>query len=148
MTLSWTDKKMLSQTRMVKAREFLEDAKGNFREGRVKTSINRSYYALLAAARSILILHGANTETHEGAVTMLSLKFVKTELLPIETVKTFKLLFSRRTDADYGDFDSADAADAEEAIRLASEAVEEIERLRTTLLQRDDLYINATEDKI
>jgi len=148
MTLSWTDKKMLSQTRMVKAREFLEDAKGNFREGRVKTSINRSYYALLAAARSILILHGANTETHEGAVTMLCLKFVKTELLPIETVKTFKLLFSRRIDADYGDFDSADAADAEEAIHLASEAVEEIERLRTTLLQRDDLYINATEDKI
>ena len=148
MTLSWADKKMLSQTRMVKAREFLEDAKGNFREGRVKTSINRSYYALLAAARSILILHGANTETHEGAVTMLCLKFVKTELLPIETVKTFKLLFSRRIDADYGDFDSADAADAEEAIHLASEAVEEIERLRTTLLQRDDLYINATEDKI
>jgi uncharacterized protein (UPF0332 family) len=147
-TLSWADKKMLSQTRMVKAREFLEDAKGNFREGRVKTSINRSYYALLSAARSILILHGANTETHEGAVTMLSLKFVNTALLPVETVKTFKLLFSRRTDADYGDFDSADAADAEEAIRLASGAVEEIERLRTTLLQRDQPYNNATEDKI
>ena len=148
MTLSWADNKILSQTRMVKAREFLEDAKGNFREGRVKTSINRSYYALLSAARSILILHGANTETHEGAVTMLSLKFVKTELLPVETVKTFKLLFSRRTDADYSDFDSSDAADAEEAIRLASGAVEEIERLRTTLLQRDQPYKNATEDQI
>ncbi|MBU4581994.1 MAG: HEPN domain-containing protein [Proteobacteria bacterium] len=148
MTLSWADKKILSQTRMVKAREFLEDAKGNFRERRVKTSINRSYYALLAAVRSILILHGANPETHEGAVTMLSLKFVRTELLPVETVKTFKLLFSRRTDADYGDFDSADAADAEEAIRLASEAVEEIEQLRTALLQRDEPYKNATEDKI
>ena len=87
MTLSWADKKILSQTRMVKAREFLEDAKENFREGRVKTSI-------------------------------------------------------------YGDFDSADAADAEEAIRLASEAVEEIEQLRTALLQRDEPYKNATEDEI
>jgi hypothetical protein len=48
MTLSWADKKILSQTRMEKAREFLEDAKGNFREGRVKISINRSYYALPA----------------------------------------------------------------------------------------------------
>jgi uncharacterized protein (UPF0332 family) len=148
MTLSWTDKKILSQTRMEKAREFLEDAKGNFREGRVKTSINRSYYALLAAARSILILCGVNPETHEGAVTMLSLKFVKTELLSVETVKTFKLLFSRRTDADYGDFDSADAADAEEAIRLASGAVEEIEQLRTVLLKKDDPYKNESEDKI
>ncbi len=148
MTLSWADKKILSQTRMVKAREFLEDAKGNFREGRVKTSINRSYYALLAAARSILILCGANPETHESAVTMLSLKFVKTDLLSVETVRTFKLLFSRWTDADYGDFDSTDAADAEEAIRLASGAVEEIERLRTTLLQRDEPDKNTTEDKI
>ena len=148
MTLSWTDKKILSQARMVKAREFLEDAKGNFREGRVKTSINRSYYALLAAVRSILILHGSNPETHEGAVTMLSLKFVKTELLPVETVKTFKLLFSRRADADYGDFDSTDAADAEEAIRLADEAVEEIERLRTALLHKDQPAENAAEDKI
>jgi uncharacterized protein (UPF0332 family) len=148
MTLSWTDKKILSQTRMEKAREFLEDAKGNFREGRVKTSINRSYYALLAAARSILILCGVNPETHESGVTMLSLKFVKTELLSVETVKTFKLLFSRRTDADYGDFDSADAADAEEAIRLASGAVEEIEQLRTVLLKKDDPYKNESEDKI
>ncbi|MBU2228270.1 MAG: HEPN domain-containing protein [Proteobacteria bacterium] len=148
MTLSWADKKMLSQARMAKAREFLEDAKGNFREGRVKTSINRSYYALLAAVRSILILHGSNPETHEGAVTMLSLKFVKTELLPVETVKTFKLLFSRRADADYGDFDSTDAADAEEAIRLADEAVEEIERLRTALLHKDQPAENAAEDKI
>jgi uncharacterized protein (UPF0332 family) len=148
MTLSWTDKKILSQTRMEKAREFLEDAKGNFREGRVKTSINRSYYALLAAARSILILCGVNPETHESGVTMLSLKFVKSELLSVETVKTFKLLFSRRTDADYGDFDSADAADAEEAIRLASGAVEEIEQLRTVLLKKDDPYKNESEDKI
>jgi len=31
---------------------------------------------------------------------------------------------------------------------LASEAVEEIERLRTTLLQRDQPAENATEDKI
>lgn len=135
MTLSWSDKKTISQVRMTKAREFLEDARGNFREGRVKTSINRSYYALLAAVRSILILHGSNPETHEGAVTMLSLKFIKPELLPVETVKTFKLLFSRRTDADYGDFDSADAADAKEAVRMAEEAVEEIERLRTALLK-------------
>ena len=148
MTLSWADKKILSQVRMTKANEFLEDAKGNYREGRFKTSINRSYYALLAAARSILILEGSNTETHEGAVTMLSLKFIKTERLSVGTVKQFKLLFSRRADADYGDFDSADAVDAAEAIRMAGEAMEDIERLRTALLQKDAPAVSATEDTI
>ena len=148
MTLSWADKKILSQVRMTKANEFLEDAKGNYREGRFKTSINRSYYALLAAARSILILEGSNPETHEGAITMLSLKFIKTERLSVETVKKFKLLFSRRADADYGDFDSVDAAEAEGAIHIAGEAMEDIERVRMALLQKDQPAVNVTEDKI
>jgi len=45
MTLEAGDKKSLSELRMSKAREFLEDARANFDEGRYKTSINRSYYA-------------------------------------------------------------------------------------------------------
>jgi uncharacterized protein (UPF0332 family) len=48
--------------------------------------------------RAILILEGANPETHEGAVTLLSLRFVKTRILPVDIVKKFKILLSRRTD--------------------------------------------------
>ena len=148
MTLSWADKKVLSQTRMSKAREFLEDAKANYRERRFKTSINRSYYALLAAARSILILQGSNPDTHEGAITMLSLKFIKPELLPVEIVKKFKVLFSRRADVDYGDFDATDATDAEESVRMAEEAMGAIEHLRMALLEKDPPSENISEDKI
>lgn len=89
---------------MAKARQFLEDARANLAEGRHKTAINRSYYAAFNDARSILILEGANPETHEGVITMLSLRLVKPGLLPVDVVKDFKVLLSRRTDADYGDF--------------------------------------------
>ncbi len=134
MTLEPQDKRSLSDVRMAKALEFLEDAQANLREGRHKTAINRSYYAALSAVRSILILEGANPETHEGAVTMLSLRLVRPGLLPIEVVKNFKLLLSRRTDADYGDFDTLDKADAEDAIRIVEGMVGTLERARKALL--------------
>ncbi len=56
MMLESQDKRDLSEMRMSKALEFLEDARANLREGRHKTAINRSYYAALSAVRSVLIL--------------------------------------------------------------------------------------------
>jgi uncharacterized protein (UPF0332 family) len=106
MTIEPKDKKSLSDVRMARAYEFLDDARATFEEGRHKTSINRSYYAVLSAARAILILEGVNPETHDGAATMLGLRFIRPGILPVEIAKNFKVLLSRRTDVDYGDFDT------------------------------------------
>lgn len=137
MTLTSQDRKNLSDIRMVKAYEFLEDAKANFNDKRYKTSINRSYYAALNAARSILILEGANPETHEGAFTMLSLRFIKTGLLPVDIIKKFKTLLARRTDVDYGDFETVDITDAEDSIKIAKELIEIIDKARNEMIKGD-----------
>jgi len=129
-TLEPKDKKSLSDLRMAKAYEFLEDARANYKDGRYKTSINRSYYAALNAARAILVLEGANPATHEGTTTMLSLRFVKTGLLPIDIIKKFKVLLSRRTDVDYGDFETLDKTDAGDSIRIAEEMIVAIDSIR------------------
>lgn len=62
MTLSRDDKIALSNLRMEKAIEFLEDARANYEEGRFRTSVNRAYYAALNAARALLILEGTNLQ--------------------------------------------------------------------------------------
>jgi len=134
MTLDSQDKQSLSDVRMIKAREFLEDAKANLREGRHRTAINRSYYASLSAVRAILILDGANPETHEGVITMLSLRFIKPGLLPVEVVKNFKVLLSRRTDVDYGDFDTIGQVDAEDSIKITIELIGLIEKSRQKMM--------------
>ena len=54
MNLEAQDKRNLSDARMLKALEFLDDARANLKEGRDKTAVNRSYYAALSAARAIL----------------------------------------------------------------------------------------------
>ena len=134
MILDPKDKRHLSDIRMAKAREFLADARATYEEKRLRTSVNRSYYAAVTAIRAVLILEGSNPETHEGAVTLLSLKFIKTGILPIETIKKFKILLSRRTDVDYGDFDTIDEKDAEDSLKDAEEIVEIIDEKRARLI--------------
>lgn len=135
MTLEPQDKKNLSDLRIDKAYKSLNDAKANFNEGRFETSVNRSYYAILAAIRSILILEGADPKTHDGAITMFSLRFVKTGILPKDHVKKFEILHSRRTDVDYGDLEIVEKADAEDSLKIAEEIIGEIDRVRKKLIE-------------
>ena len=81
----------------------------------------------------MLILEGVNPESHAGAVTMLSLHFIKTELLPITVVKHVKTLFSRREDVDYGDFGSITRDEAEDSVTRAEEALTAVDALRRRL---------------
>ncbi|NWF51482.1 MAG: HEPN domain-containing protein [Nitrospirae bacterium] len=119
---------------MAKAYEFLEDARANFKEGRYKTSINRSYYAVLNTARSLLILKGTNLQTHEGILTMLGLRFIKPGILSIDVFKKFKMLFSRRTNVDYRDFETIDKADAEDSIKTAENIIKLMDKLRKKII--------------
>lgn len=133
MTLDVKEKKALSEIRTAKAREFLDDAESNFKEGRHKTSVNRSYYSALNILRALLILEGANPETHDGIITMVSLKFIKPGLLPVDVVKKFKVLLARRSDVDYGDFDAIDAATAEDSLKMAQELIKIVDAERKKL---------------
>jgi len=135
MTLEPEDKKALSNIRMEKAYRYLQDAVANYKDGRYETSVNRSYYAVLSAVRSILILEGSDPESHKGTITMVSLRFVKTGLLPKDLVKKFETLLSRRTDVDYGDFESIGAADADDSLRLAEELIETIDKARIEIMK-------------
>jgi uncharacterized protein (UPF0332 family) len=134
MNLDPKDKRTLSDARMAKAKEFLADARATFEGGRHRTSVNRAYYAALNGVRAILVLEGANPETHEGAVTLLSLRFVKTHILPVDIIKKFKILLSRRTDVDYGDFDTIDAKDSEDSLRDAETIIETLDQVRKRLI--------------
>jgi uncharacterized protein (UPF0332 family) len=133
MNLDAKDKKTLSDARMEKASEFLADAEALWSQKRYRSSVNRAYYAALSAVRSILILVGVNPESHEGAATLLSLRFVKPGLLPVETIKAFKTLLSRRTDVDCGDFDSVGPEEAEHSLGEAQRILETIDHQRKRL---------------
>ena len=135
MTQEGREKKALSTYRLDKAKRLLDDARLLFREGRWDSTVNRSYYAALSAAKSALILFGSDPKTHEGVKTMVSKMLVMEGHLTKEQGKWFRDLLFEREDADYADYSTIDASDAEGALNHANDFIEKISAI-TTALQR------------
>lgn len=76
MTLSKEEKRSLSLHRFEKAGRLLEDARLLLEMGRYESSVNRSYYAAMTAAKAVLILFGIDPRIHDGVKTMVSKKLI------------------------------------------------------------------------
>ncbi len=133
MTLSSEEKIQLSRYRMEKARRALSDAKNLVGLDAFDASVNRSYYAILSADRSVLILRGIDPETHDGIKTMLSREFIKDGTLPKDLMETFRRVRGRRVNFDYGDYSETGEYEAldsstrtEEFLKKTSELVNEL----------------------
>ena len=133
MTLSVDDKRTLSEVRFAKAREALADAQATLAQKRLNNAVNHSYYAALSGIRALLILDGVNPESHGGAVTTLGLRFIRTKLLPVSVTNDFRTLSARRTDVDYGDFESISLSEAEDCVQRADRLLNQIDTLRKRL---------------
>lgn len=135
MTLSKEEKESLSKYRLEKAKRLLEDARLLLEKERFESSINRSYYSALTAARGILILFGIDPKTHGGVKTMVGHKLVMSGYMPKEYGKWFRSLLFEREDADYADFIVVDKDDAEEAYKNASSFVEKSKEVADNIIK-------------
>lgn len=129
MTLDAEEKKNLSKYRLEKAERLLDDARLLLKEARWESSINRSYYAALSAAKAVLILFGIDPKSHEGVKTMVNKKLVLENHIPKEYGKWFRELLFEREGADYADYISVDASDAEDALNHAEGFIEKMKEL-------------------
>lgn len=129
MTLTPDNKIDLSDYRLQKARKFLDAANILCDGSRFESSVNRSYYSILSAAKALLVLRGIDPETHEGTKTMLSKEFIRTGLLPQEFGEIFRNIQSRRLDSDYGDYVEISKDEARDSVAKAKIFVERIAEL-------------------
>lgn len=67
----------LSRYRLERAREDLKTAGDNLREGSYRASVNRSYYAIFHALRSITALDGFDSGKHSGIIAYINQNYVK-----------------------------------------------------------------------
>jgi uncharacterized protein (UPF0332 family) len=67
----------LSDYRLSKARELVDEAKLLFDNKRYDGCINRSYYAIFSAIRSLLALVGLDSRKHSGIISYFDRLFVK-----------------------------------------------------------------------
>lgn len=74
--------------RKIKGR--LRSAKVLMQIGEFDNSISRSYYAILDSARVLLLSEGCFAKTHDGVITLFSLRFVKTKKVAPKYIRIFK----------------------------------------------------------
>lgn len=120
--------KTLSKLRIKTAKDFLKEAKLNFKFRAYRTSINRAYYAVFYILRALLILEGSMPTTHRGTKTLFYLRFVQTKKFPQEMQNMIEELFKKRLDADYDEFISISKKEANKLLNFAEKIIKNIER--------------------
>lgn len=119
--------KELAGYRLERAKEMLSASENNLKMGEYKTSLNRSYYAVFHAMRSVNALKGFDSSKHSGVIAFFTKEYLKTEILDRSLSFIIKASSLYREKSDYDDFYIASRAEAEEQLKNAKYFVLQIE---------------------
>ena len=120
--------KELSRYRLSQAKEDLNTARILCREKQFKASINRSYYSIFHALRSVTALDRFDSSKHSGIIAYINKNYVRTGIFDKSFSKILDTAFRMREKADYQDFFIASREMAEEQISKAETVLETIEK--------------------
>lgn len=95
------------------------DAQIMYDNGKYKTALNRSYYAIFHAVRAINALNRFDSSKHSGVISYFNQNYVKTGMFPKNVAKLINESRSKREKADYLDFYVASKVDAQEQLENA-----------------------------
>jgi hypothetical protein len=127
--------KILSNLRMERAKEFLREAELFLKNKMYRGAVNRSYYAVFTAMRSLLVLEGGSPKTYEGTKILFNLRFIRTKKLSEKIMKNIEDLYRARFDADYSDFVSIEKNEAGKLFKVAKMVIQKIEKLQKRLIK-------------
>lgn len=98
-----TEANILSNVReeIARAEECLKEADTLEREGFYAGGVSRLYYAVFHCVRALLMGKGLEPKTHEGALRLLGLHFVKPGAISTQVSHIFARLMKYREEADY-----------------------------------------------
>jgi len=127
----------LSEYRLIKAKDLLSQAKLLFDNDKFDGSINRSYYAIVNAIRSLLALLNLDSSKHSGVLSFFDKYLVKTSILEKEFSKIAHSAFNVRQDNDYEDFYIPSKEEAKKQPEDAEAFLDEIEKKRNLFINKE-----------
>ena len=117
----------LSAHRFERAKEELQTAELLYQNASFRSSINRSYYAIFHAIRSVNALDGFDSSKHSGVISHFNQEYVKTGVFEKEASKIIRNASTLREQADYEDFYKATQEEAADVFEQASKFVSAVE---------------------
>jgi uncharacterized protein (UPF0332 family) len=89
------------QEELERAKEALKSADILFENDLIKDAMSRLYYFVLHYIKALLLTKGLEPKSHEGALRLLSLHFIKEGILEPNVAHIFSKLMKYREEADY-----------------------------------------------
>ena len=86
---------------LVRATEALAAATLLYENGYISDAISRLYYFVLYNVRALLLSKGLEPRSHDGALRLLGLHFVREGLMDKRAAQVFSKLMKFREEADY-----------------------------------------------
>ena len=118
--------KSLAGYRFAEAKETLASAKLCLENKLYKDAINRAYYVVFYAIKSILALEQVDFKRHKDAVGYFNKHYVATEIFSKELGKKIGRLKRKREASDYDDFYVAAPDEAKDQVEVAREVLDQV----------------------
>lgn len=113
----------LSKYRLDTALEDLRTSKMLFDAGAWKASLNRSYYAIFHALRSVTALDRFDAKKHSSVISYFNRQYVKSGIFDVNTSSLIDTAFRMRGNADYQDFYTVSKEDTQQQIYNAEKII-------------------------
>lgn len=113
---------------MEKAKNDLEASKILLKNKLFAQSLNRSYYSIFHAVRSILAFEKFDSKKHSGVIAYFNHNFINEKIFDKEYSKILMGAEKIRNKSDYNDFYIASKSDAEQQIENADKFIKTMEK--------------------
>jgi uncharacterized protein (UPF0332 family) len=95
------NKKLNIQEEMNRADEAKRASELLYEHGFIKDAVSKLYYSVLYSIRGLLLTKGLEPKSHEGALRLFGLHFVKSGIFETKDSHLFSKLMKYREEADY-----------------------------------------------
>lgn len=118
----------LSKYRLEKAKDDLDASKINFENKKFSQSINRSYYTIFHATRSLLAFNIFDSKKHSGIISFFRENYIKNNKIEKKYSDIIGNAQRIRLESDYKDFYVISKDQAKKQIDNAEDFIERIEK--------------------
>ena len=116
-----------------KSSEILQEAELLYNNGFINGAVSRLYYSSLHTVRALLLSKGLEPKSHEGALRLFGLHFIKKGVFETKYSHIFSRLMKYREEADYN---PSYMFTQEDVLEFKKDAKELLDKIRMYLTEK------------
>jgi len=118
-----TEQKALAKHRFERAEATLNEAVDELSRNNFRLTVNRAYYSVFYAMRSLLAAVDKDSSKHSGVVSLFNQYVIKAGIVSEISFKSIQSLMDLRHEGDYQDFAEITGEEAKGAVETAKSII-------------------------